>query len=210
MHRFAVFVASLAFGCSSGSAPADAGDDSGGEPDGSSLDAKSDAPDASGGDAGCAPITAAATISGTFFGATMTFGDAVAVQGDPQKSLWGVGVSDHAGLCTELNHKVSKPGSKLIGFGYQGPTPPSPGAVDLATANGLWDIQYQAFGATCSVQNEQPSSGTFTVSRVDACGVVISAFDLMFENSGGFDHVTGSISAPNCVYAPVATDAGCP
>lgn len=198
--RFLSFIAlgALAIlGCSDGSKQNDAGSGSDAAADVAQQpgDAKSDAPSS------C--FAESATVSGTFYGLTLTPKDAVSIFSTTNSNAFFVAISDYANLCATASG--IKASSQILVFDYQGgATLPIGTPVDVTKTEGF-DVQWAQYDQTCNTpQGESASSGTVTFSELDACGAA-GTFDLVFND----DHVTGSFGAPACAYDPDAGAGKC-
>ena len=109
-------------------------------------------------------------------------------------------VSDFAGVCEQTATRHLRPDTKYLSFVYDAAGPlPKVGTYTL-TSPGPADWNIRAWGARsdCTGYAEPAETGTFTIVRADACGIVID-FDLDFGYDP-VDHVSGTISAPGCSH----------
>jgi hypothetical protein len=183
-------VASAAFvtlaACSNNNPGNDAGADANPGKDAAGNDA---APDSS------CTASASGTVSGTLLGTTLNVKDVASSSGN------GVFVAfaDFTGLCAVFQANNNKANSNGLVFDFLNATTFSTGTF---TVPAQVDVQFATYDATCnSPQGESGSSGSVTVTSVDACKVV-GTFDVTLNT----DHVTGSFTAPNCATA--ASDGG--
>ena len=196
--RTLLFLPFVCLACSQTPSTSDGGVDSGG------VDAPSDSPvTTDSGDAGGCNLQASATLTGTMLGQTLTPKDAVSFQAHTTQYEAVVAITDFTGTCALGND--FKASSNVLSMVYlSNTTPLVPAKFDL-TQSSVWDAQYAQYDATCqSPQGESSTSGTITITSVDACGIV-GSYDLMLNN----DHVTGTFTAPNCDNPADGGAAGC-
>lgn len=161
-----------------------------------------DSPVDSPSDGNACNVTAAASVTGTLLGKTLTPQDSVAFEAHTTQYEVVVGITDYKGACG-LGNDV-KANSNVIAIVYEDATPLAPATIDITKTNTL-SIQLTEFDSTCMTpQGESASSGTVTFTRVDDCAVT-GTFDLMFNT----DHVTGSFAAPVCAVTPDGGAASC-
>lgn len=149
-----------------------------------------------------------ASVTGTIQARAIPAQDAVglssvAMNGSMVESAVGAVITNVTGACSVLQNHGNPPDASTLIVAVA--------ADSSSVAPGTYDIVSQGFGATASyalqdqncltVVSENASSGTVTISSVGSS--VNGSFDLTF----GADHITGTFSAPVCVYTPV-TDGG--
>ncbi len=149
-----------------------------------------------------------ATVNGTIQGMAIPAKAAVGLSsvvmaGNMTESAVGAAITNIAGACGVLQNHGNPPDASTLIVEVV--------ADSGSVAPGTYDVVSQGFGATAHYvledQNcideltQNATSGTVTISSVGSS--VNGSFDLMF----GTDHLTGTFSAPVCVYTPA--DAGC-
>jgi hypothetical protein len=107
-----------------------------------------------------------------------------------RKRLASWTIVDFSGACAHPANAL-KATSNVLDIHFDGSSAPQPGTF---TAPGMVDVQYAFYDQTCNTPfGESANSGTVTLTRADACGLV-GTFDVTMSN----DHVTGSFAAPPC------------
>ncbi len=149
-----------------------------------------------------------ATVNGTIQGMAVPAMAAVGLSsvvmaGSMTESAVGAAITNIKGACGVLQKNGNPPDASTLFVEVV--------ADSGSVAPGTYNIVSQGFGASAKYiledQNcidllkEPASSGTVTLSSIGSS--VNGSFDLMF----GADHLTGTFSAPICVYSP--SDAGC-
>jgi hypothetical protein len=158
---------------------------------------------------GCGPGN---TLEGKIDGQALSVRDAVFFDqssGTPSDKLL-VAMSDRPNLCEDLNAGAIHPETIYfyIVLSQQGtPLGPWPGDYVVAYSGGTADklayVLFDAFGSTCSLENQGPaSSGTVSLDeyKKESSGVMRGTFDLLFHDT---DAVKGSFDVNRC-----ATPAG--
>ncbi len=161
-----------------------------------------------------------ATIDGTLYDGTggaygtpgaspLVAQDAISTYGSSfvsvDKTAWGVLVTDYPQTCTEPLEL--RPG-RWIRFEYLGSGEPAVGTYAIhnpSTSPEEWLVEAGGTRSSdCSGYSEPAGSGSLTVSRADACGIVLS-FDLTFSYAPNpLHHATGRVSAPTCAAVGAA------
>jgi phosphopentomutase len=158
----------------------------------------------SSGGGGDGSATVNGTIQGMAIPAMAAVGlNSIAMAGSMTESAVGAAITNISGACGVLQNHGNPPDASTLKVEVV--------ANSASVAPGTYMIVSQGFGATANYvledQNcidqlkETATSGTVTISSVGSS--VNGSFDLMF----GSDHLTGTFSAPICVYTP--SDAGC-